>query len=372
MEFTKTIKTAGKMSICEGQPIFKTMGTSRLGHDFDRKIFPPKVYKAGPLKLDFALSFEGMFGLCGPAWATEMEIEGEVGESSLKFKVKNDELSAGIVAGASLGVVATGTLTHRHYHYHIHKPHVSHYNIKTKLDFDFELDFIELIKLALEKNSKSEDTIPRSTELVDMPNDLSLTEENGIEVKSYNILDSSTNSYMYNEGFMKASPKYMFKRSMLKNILEFPALIEFLPIYEAMKKLGIKFDIGVQSGIGINVKLEINEILNGTSNYKVIENKVDDGYINAEFDSNIDDGGIDTFKVTFKESLSLAVTIGAYCSLELFKIFHVHASENLDMLDYIAKIFGLDTTLKTYNYTLDAKKENLAHNCSESVEVIFV
>jgi hypothetical protein len=368
MNFTKTIKTEGEMSLCTGKPAFKPLGKIGLGIQINSNPLHRHVTKCGHHKLVSKIEASTFFGLCGPSWATQMQIKGQVDDNNnLKFSVKKDEFAAGLIAGASVGILFELKYSHRHKSCDLLSwhPHCWSTTETAGGAFKVGLDLIKLYSTAIKYIlDDDKEGIKQSKEKVD---------HGGGNVSTpfgtYGMFNLVSDSYMFNQGYMKVHPKYMARLNMIEYIAKsFPAFYAF---YESMQKIHIELKAGPAFGIAIPLKLEIDNIQIGDAHYSDIKYSHTKKSMIANSSNDIHPNKDDKFSVTFKETPSVDLVAGVYFELSVFFIWHIEAQANAYLLEEI----GVDFKIGEYKYTIDEDKYDediYTQKCSEDIEVIFV
>lgn len=355
MEITTTIKTEGHMSLCEGQPIFGN--TARLGYNETVSIVPVFKIKIGSITCGGKVEVGLSFGLCGPSWATEMDVEAKLSEdnSLMSYKIKQDELFAGLLASDSLQFTGIFQVSWRHWDLHWKKPHVTYSIRQNKWEDNIYFSLCYFIYWVA-KLINSED--------LEYPDDLKGPFKLG-------LTDLSINTFMQ-AGFMQAEPTFKLKYNALKLLHYIPELLPIVALIEVLEKVGIECEFGPYLGLGIPVKLEIDEISMGEGAvYKPSSNETISGYKHAQRDPNSLAAPVSSeFSIKFKETASATAMVGLFIELKVFKIFSKEFSTQRDLL----KSFGIDTkALKVNHVTLEGENiEEIAQNDSNTLEVVFV
>jgi hypothetical protein len=98
-----TGRTLGSIDLCKGFALYP-MGTLRAGFHAERKTLP--TFQAGPqvlgLALDVVLGLGFYAGICGPAYATEITVEGTADANDIDLTTSNSHTTAGFEAGLGL------------------------------------------------------------------------------------------------------------------------------------------------------------------------------------------------------------------------------------------------------------------------------
>ena len=98
-----TGRTLGSIDLCQGFALYP-VGTLRAGFHAERKNLP--TFQAGPqvlgLALDVGFGVGFYAGICGPAYATELTVEGTADANHINLTTSNSHTTAGFEAGLGL------------------------------------------------------------------------------------------------------------------------------------------------------------------------------------------------------------------------------------------------------------------------------
>ncbi len=245
-----SIATPNNLSICDGLPMFDSPGNrpARFGVQRSGSIFDKSVGNK-IVGLDVNLGYGVFFGICGPAWATQVTVKGEYGQDQANPRLgrldftstSNDAMACGFVLGASTGINAsiTGRLLFE--------------SISTSLAINFDL--ISICNAILAAATGGNASFTKVTELLNIVPSA---------VSSYGLLGGTSDSYAQNKGQVSASA-LLYTPINLWGLLvlasqagdEFGIGEAVLAFNEALDAVGTDFVIGPTLGLGVEVTPKI-------------------------------------------------------------------------------------------------------------------
>ena len=360
MQIDRKIMTDPNLSLCKGQPIIKPLGDVDVGINVHSSPLPPAIYKFSGITLTAKIEANVFFGVCGPSWATTMHMIGETQNSNQEFvfSIEDDEMSAGLIAGAALGLTFELRCEYSYL-----DPSCFFCSKKARVGGAFKagIDLIQFYATAIKfilndgELPKSKESVPHGGGNVDVP------------FGSYGMLDTVSRSYMDNHGFMLVKPYYSFEVNAIKLLTEMiPAL---LGIYKALDNIHIELESGPFVGLAIPVRLEIEKIIMGEAVYQNVTYDAGSQKMKSVLADNTKTPDKQSLSVVFKESPSADIVFGLFFELSFFSLWHIEAKLSL----YLLALLGVDFKIGTYDYKIDAAKEEFAQQeCTDTIEVVFV
>lgn len=321
------ISTSADGTLCTGLPIWPSIPTLDLGMFSGNQ---PKNYlvNARPKILWFrftaSLFYEFLAGICGPAFAVSMNLEGETTGHSLSLTVNDDEIQAGMAAGLkfNLGAILK----------------IEHYSVfagwKTDLDFTPEIDFdiiglfVSAIKWAMQEGGGEGDA-----EIKPVPN------SNGY----WGMIGHSSKNFGYTDTAV-AEPKVQIPIDVVPEIEELEA------VNIALHALMGELSMGPSIYFGIPVTAKINSITIDGAKYTGIT-PTGDGKLTG---ITSDDPPVAPSKmqVELAHSAGFDFGAGAYADVSILKIFSLSGSFDVSIIGLFAEALQMEPASKYFNNTL--------------------
>ncbi len=350
------IGTSRPASICKGLPLIPDMGAVKFGFDGTKTIWTTQPTILA-LKLNLDVSYSYFFGLCGPGWGICMNVEGSTSGNNVNLTVTDDELAAGLILGASVGLKFD--MSAEFYgcwidHWNWWGPSVS-CGYGTVLDVSPTLS-LDIIKLAYETAKtilKKEPPLKPA----DKPEEKEAVVESPIKVQSYGIADFQAGTFGDNDGELAASPVFSIPVNIWSVIVNSDPAARALN--ETLKAAKISVGFGPSFGIAFPVNVKMHEIY--LDNVK---------YDNLTFSGNQVTGtttgtppagaAVGNINVKFSESPGIDLYFGIFASVSAFEVFSFSYEAGLGLLDLI----GVQASLGPYYFDISGTAgQMLAKSC---------
>ncbi|MBU0970855.1 MAG: hypothetical protein KKC20_09425 [Proteobacteria bacterium] len=354
-EIKKTlIATSDPLSICNGFALFPKLGTFRAGYigtDMVGTIFAVDNKNILLFRLSANAKYEVIFGLCGPAYATEMEVEGSTDNGKIELTVEGDEIQAGILFGLTLSFAFNFTLdTFRSkWVWDGWHSHLSHsWSKLLNVHFNFEIDVIEFIyeciKVALE--DEKEKTVFKKVPHIS--NQL---------IASWGMYDERKNNFVSNGGEMIVTPTLNIPIDIA------PMLEPVIALNLALKAFLSNLSFGPLIGIQMPVTVKMNSVTLDDTQYSPLafaDGKVTGNTTDSTTETKPKDPS--TIKVELNHSAGFDLGLGLFLNLNLVKLFNVGFSHTWPVLSRL----GIEPNFGPYsNNLLNKIGQSTVDTCSE-------
>lgn len=116
MQFSTTaLGTSNPIDLCDGRPLFPSLGQVQRFRRRETTSVGTSSFSIGRYRFVFTAFYGYFFGFCGPSVAGYLEVEGTLNPANerLSLTFSNDELAAGLLAGATVTVGFSGAVRGR-------------------------------------------------------------------------------------------------------------------------------------------------------------------------------------------------------------------------------------------------------------------
>jgi len=357
------IATSAPISVCKGLALFPQIGTSRAGVSASGttgSIFSTKDTLL-LWRLTADAGYDVFMGLCGPAYAVEMDVEGEADKGQVELTVSGDELQAGFFFGLTVGLhfsidleQYTTRIVWKGWHSHLESKWENVASIGPSIEVDMIDLILTVILLALEESGQ-EDTLLQKVDKF-TPKLLG----------SWGMYDEQKNTFVENGGKMVAKPTFNIPIDITSMV---PAL---KAVNESLKAFFCHFGTGPQIGVQIPVTVELNKIKLDSTEYADLS--FSKGKVSGKT-AGTDPSAPKELGLTLNHTPNFDLTLGVFASLQICKLFNVSGSVSIPILSML----GISPKLGTYSNDLknDIGSESVAScGCgslkgARLVEVIF-
>lgn len=356
---TTLIATSDPLSICNGFALFPALGTFRSGYvgtDLAGKIFGFADKNLLLFRLSAEAKYEVVFGLCGPAYAMEMEIEGSTDNGTMELSVEGDEIQAGILFGLTVAFVFNLSLDVKKFQW-INDGWSSHFasswtkllNVHINLEFD-AIEFItDCIKMALE-DEHEETTFKKvphiSHELI----------------ASWGMYDERKGNFASNGGKMIATPTLNLPVDFAPRIPPLAAL------NLALKVLFSRLSFGPLVGIQVPVTVKMKSVTLDDTRYADLN--FTDGQVIGTTDGN-EPTNPSTINVELDHTAGFELAFGIFLNLNLVKLFNVGFSTTWPLL----KTLGIEPKphhhINNLSNTIGATTVETCSECGGEISAIY-
>lgn len=352
------IATSDPLSLCNGFALFPKV-TSRAGvvvNQMGGKIFTFHDANLLLFRLSVDCSYEVIMGLCGPAYALEMELEGSTDNEAIELSIEDDEIQAGLVFGFTLGFIFNLRLdtVKLHWVYNGWKSHFQKSWSKL-LDFhiNFDADLFELIYWCCEEAFKNEG---EETVLKKVPH---ISHE---LVASWGMYDERKGNLASNLGELEATPT-------LNLPIDIAPLIEpVVALNLALKAIFSRLTFGPLVGVQVPVKVNMKSVTIYDTKYSNLEFNFDTV---TGTKTGTDPGYPGEINVELEHTAGFDLAFGVFANLNFAKFFNVGFSITWPLL----KLFDIEPKLGPYaNNLSNTIGETTVETCGECAaifEVIF-
>lgn len=323
------ISTSADGSICTGLPIWPSIGTLSLGMYSGNQ---PKNYlvNVSPKILWFrftaSLFYEFFAGLCGPAFAVSMNLEGETTGNSLSLTVSDDEVQAGMAAGLQFNLGATLKLEH----YAVFSGWKTDLDFTPEIDFDIIGLFVSAIKWAMQEGGGEGDA-----EIKPVPNSKGYWGMVGYSSQSFGYTDTAV-----------AEPKVQIPIDVVPEIEELEA------VNVALHALLGELSMGPSIYFGIPVTVKVNSITIDGAKYTGITPS-GDGKLTGTTSDTPPFGNPSKMQVELSHSAGFDFGGGAYAEVSILKIFSLSGSFDVSIIGLYAEAFKMEPASTYFNNTLE-------------------
>lgn len=359
-EIPKTlIATSDPLSICDGFALFPKLGTFRSGYvgsQLAGNIFGFENTNLLLFSLSANAKYEVVFGLCGPAYAVEMELEGSTDNENIELTVEGDEIQAGILFGLTLSFILNLSLDVMKFKWmndgwnsHLASSWTKLLNVHLNLEFD-AIEFIyECIKMALE-NEHEETTFKKVPHI-----------SNEI-VASWGMYDERKGNFASNGGELVVTPT-------LNIPIDIAPMIEPIAALNlALKALFSRLTFGPLIGIQVPVTVKMKSVTLDDTKYSHLD------FVGEKVTgttTGTDPTDPSTINVKLDHTAGFDLAFGIFFNLNLVKLFNVGFSTTWPLL----KTLGIEPKLGPHannlSNTIGATTVETCSECGGESAAIF-
>lgn len=303
------------LSICSGFPLFPALGSFDAGgvatSSTSGTIFDIKSQNLLVFHLAASAKYEVIFGLCGPAYAIKMEVEGETADRTLELQVSDDEIAAGLTFGLTLEFsfnivldVLQMNWVWQGWNSHFEKTWVNlgHWNLHVEIDL---LEFIsEIIELCIEEmNEEGKTTLQKAKASISK----SL-------MSSWGILDERSDTFA-KIGELNAGPT-------LNLPVDITPLVPGMEVLNtALKVFWSRLSFGPQIGFQMPVKVKMSTVTLDETAYPTTFDKNTGALVGLT--TGTDPVNPKSIDVELDHYPGFDLTFGLFLNLNLVKLFNV-------------------------------------------------
>jgi len=359
-EIPKTlIATSDPLSICNGFALFPKLGAFRSGYvgtNMANTIFSVNDENLLLFRLSANAKYEVIFGLCGPAYAVEMELEGSTGNGSIELAVAGDEIQAGVLFGFTLSFVLGIQLDTMKFNWvwdgwnsNLEPSWSQLLNFHVNL----EVDVIEFIYECIKKGFEAKDEETTFKKVAHISNQL---------IASWGMYDERKGNFVSNGGEMVATPT-------LNIPIDITPMIEPLAAFNVtLKPLFSRLSFGPLIGIQIPVTVKMKSV---TLDYTKYSNLAFAAGKVSGTTTGADPGDASTINVELEHTAGFDISFGLFCNLNLVKLFNIGFSTTWPLL----KTLGIEPKLGPYannkSNTVGKTTAKACRECGSGSPAIF-
>jgi uncharacterized membrane protein len=357
------ISTSDPLTLCNGFALFPAIGTSRAGVSAAGN--SGTLFDTNGALLFYRFSgnagFSCFFGVCGPAYAIKMNLEGSAVNQSINLAVSNDELMAGFVMGLNVRLYFNLNVDEQQstwvwdgWDSYLKTYWQNLINFSFDMTFDLIDMIFTIINLLLEEEGKKNTFIQK----VDTWTPSLLG--------TWGMFDDVANCLVSNNGKMTATPTFTVP-------VDITSLIPPLDAFNtALKPFFSHFSMGPSIGIQVPVTVEMKKVKLDTVEYTNLT--FGNGAVSGTTTGSAPDSPA-KLAVGLDHTPGFDLSVGIFAQLNLLKLFNVGASISIPLLS----LLNIKVTLGTYSNELsNTISKTSAKECScgagediEMVDVIF-
>ena len=327
-QFDRTqVGTTDPLDICNGVAIFPSLGSFDAGINASSrsKDLVKKNTQILLYKFDIYFFYDLEIGLCGPAWATNMYVEGTADADHLQMTITDDDTAAGFFLGMlitlGLQVTITELVTHVTAH-HWHPKVYQTWDTDLRINLTVKFDPIALLYTLITQSM------------------------NG-GVSSAGSVSGLTSVSMYkqvSDNFSTGNVPFSFEP-----LLNFPInILPYVPaagdILDACSDIGASLKSGPQISFGIPISMSIDKVM--VENYQYDQLTFENGEVTSTSASEQDSDG--KVSLEFKWTPSIDFRVGWFISFSLWSLFNVGANYTVSIIE----LLGIDTGSGPYSHAL--------------------
>lgn len=359
-EITNTkIATSDPLNLCNGFALFPKLTTARLGYvgsGIAGKIFSFENQNLLLFRLSVNAKYEAVVGVCGPAYAMEMEVEGSTDNGELTLTVEGDEIQAGLLFGVTLSLVLNLSLDYMHLKW-VHAGWKSHFarswSRLLNVHINLEFDPIEWMVYCYKVVTGKEDKETAFKKVTHISNEL---------IASWGMYDERKGNFISNGGELDAAPTYNIPVD-ISSMVEPIALLNL-----SLKALLSHLSFGPLFGIQIPVKVKMKSVTVYDTKYS---NLHFNGYTVTGTKTGTDPDYPREINVELEHTAGFDLALGVFLNLNLVKLFNVGFSVTWPLL----KLLGIEPKLGPHtnnlSNTIGEKTVETCGECAAIFEVIF-
>ena len=327
-DITRTkVGTNDPLNICDGVAIWPQLGSFDAGVNIANRS-QSLINSAQQIllwKYDIYFYYNLQVGLCGPAWATNLDVGGSSDENGLDMTIYDDNTGAGFFLGAIFTLGLRGAVAQLEYHVTCSHWHVSVYTTwSTNLRFNaaVSIDFIRVLLSLLQDDADGE------------------VEDEGdaIGMSSFSMYKMMSNRFNSGNGTFTIEPLLNFPIDIL------PYIPEFGEVIEACDDIGAKIKSGPMISLGLPIAMSIDKVM--ANDYQYTDLHFDNGRVTSSTVSAFTTGN--EVQLDFQWTPSIDLRLGWFANFSLWSLFSFGASYTFSIVDAL----GINTATGTYNHTL--------------------
>jgi hypothetical protein len=345
------LATSDPLDLCKGFALFPD-GSVRAGTSSGKGsgTVLSKHKKILAWRGSFFQGYDCLAGICGPSYATRLELEGSARQRSLQAKVEGDAMQAGFFLGLTFELPIRGEVQEWKPD-HWYTPTKGHWHDMGGFSVRPRVDLLGLVIFVLQKAVQG-GTLKKVDNLVP-----------GL-IGSWGFVGSAPGGYASGGGSLSAKPVL----NLPVNIL--PYLPDVGEVDEGLKAVGARLSTGPNFGFKVPVTVRLESVdLDGVA-FRNLAWGAGGFTATSEADAPADP---QTMKVGLDHTPHLSLLLGWQGSVSLCKLFRLSGSVNLDLLG----ILNLDVKLGTFGNHLQSRVGGASAACAECgagaprVEVVF-
>lgn len=337
------IGTSRPVSICKGKALIPPAALN-FGVDGTKTIWNTNPNLLA-IKLHLDVSFVYFFGFCGPGWGVCMNVEGNTIGNKVNLNVTDDQLTAGLILGASVGLKFD--MSSEKYgcwvkEWHWWGPDIAcgwgtGLDVSPTLSLDILKLAYESAKLILGKES--------ALKPANKPEEKESVVSSPFGIQSYGISDLQVGTFADNNGLLKATPVFSIPVniwSVLVNMDKTSAICggSAVALNATLKAAHVTIGFGPSFGLAFPVNVKMHEIYLDDvkyANLSVTGNTVS-GTTTGTPPTNASVGNI---SVRFAESPGIDFYFGIFASVSAFEVFSFAYETGWGLLD----LFGVKASI---------------------------
>ncbi|MDD2273594.1 MAG: hypothetical protein PHP95_02640 [Desulfuromonadaceae bacterium] len=330
------IATSDPLSLCNGNALFPALGTFRSGYvgtGMAGTIFSINDENILLFRFSANAKYEVVFGLCGPAYAAKLVLEGSTDNKALELTIVEDELQAGILFGLTLSFVCNISLdtlklnwVWQGWNSHFASSWLQLADFHINLEFDVIELLWELIKEGFESEGK--ETIIKKVPL--LSNQL---------VGSWGMYDERANNFASNGGEMVANPTLNLPIDIA------PMIGPVAELNLALKALFSRLSFGPLIGIQMPVTVKMKTVTLDSAKYSNLT--FVDGKMGGTT-AGTDPSNPTKLTLELDHTAGFDLAFGIFLNLNLVKLFNIGFSTTWPLL----KTLGIQPNFGPYTNNL--------------------
>ena len=313
------VGTNDPLDICNGVAIFPQAGSFSAGINLSNRTKPliDANHRILLWKYDIYFYYNLEVGLCGPAWATWLDVDGYTSGNEVYLTIHDDETSAGFFLGAifTLGLRANLWMLVPHFtcsHWH---PRL-YWTWSSKMGFNeaVRIDFIQILFSLIEGKLAGE------------------VEDEGqkLGIHSFSMYAIKRDTFRSGDGSFRIEPIMNFPIDIL------PYIPELGEVIEACDDIGANLKSGPMVSFGIPVDMSLNAVDVDGQTYGSLS--IDNGSVRGSGPAAA--ASVSSIGFEFKWSPSLDFRLGWFVSFSLWSLFNIGASFTFS----VTGILGINTS----------------------------
>ena len=321
------VGTSDPLNICDGVAIWPQLGSFDAGINIANRT-QSLINSANQIliwKYDVYFYYNLQVGLCGPAWATYVDVGGSADANGLDMTIYDDSTAAGFFLGAIFTLGLRGALSQLVVHVtcsHWHPRVYTTWDTRLRFDLAVSIDFIKIIMSLIQGETDGE------------------VEDEGdaIGMSSVSMYKMMSNRFNSGDGTFTIEPLLNFPIDIL------PYIPAFGEVIEACDDIGAKIKSGPMISLGLPVAMSIDQVMFDDHSYSSLtfnNGRVTSSTVQADSTGN-------EVQLEFKWTPSIDLRVGWFASFSLWSLFNFGANYTYS----ITELLGINTSTGTYTHTL--------------------
>lgn len=330
------IATSDPINLCKGFALFPQIGTVRAGVSGGAN--SGALFNTNDTLLTWRLGanagYEITIGICGPAYAARLDMEGKAENGAVELTISNDEIAAGFFIGCAIRLYLNITIDELEttvvwdwWNTHLEQKWQRLATLRPEVRVDMIDLIMTVIRLVLDESGQK-------NTLIQKVNNISPA-----LLGTWGMFDDRANQFAANQGKMVARPTFNIPIDIV------PMIPELNAVNTGLKAFFSRFSAGPQIGVQIPVSVEMSKVKLDSTEYTGLS--FGSGKVTGRTTA-ADPSNPGQLKVELKHTPGFDLTLGIFANLNICKLWNINTTMSLPILT----LLGISPKLGTYSNEL--------------------